>query len=198
MRPLNGQDVDKTIANGSVPSFTFLSSLGVVVVLSLLAGCTTGSRHTSDTVLARRFKERRSDFDTLLATVQNSSGIEMVAAEVVYVAGRSYKLPPDRELLRSAGISDELLISIRHLMTTLGIKVVIRASGRVEFRVDPGSVLNGDSYKGYMFLEDPSPVKVRPNLDDYRWTRQDQNPSGDIIVYKKLDERWFLYLFINA
>jgi hypothetical protein len=73
---------------------------------------------------------------------------------------------------------------------------VLKGDGRGEFRVDPGSFLNGDSYKGYVYTPTP-PDHIRSSLDGYRRCDRDSDRSGGWAVFKPLKGNWYLYLFVN-
>ena len=74
----------------------------------------------------------------------------------------------------------------------LGLWSVMTNGGGIEFRVDPGSLLNGDSYKGFWYRED-EPRGIRTSLDEYRFSGK----NDEQIVYKALRGHWYLYIFVN-
>jgi hypothetical protein len=51
--------------------------------------------------------------------------------------------------LRRVGLSEEYWLSYQKELRDLGLSGgVLKADNAIEFRADPGSILNGDSYKG--------------------------------------------------
>ena len=79
----------------------------------------------------------------------------------------------------------------------LNLRGVLKGNGEVEFRADPGSLFNGDSYKGYVYNSGP-PVHVLASLDGYNISDRDKDEFGNWIVYKPLKGNWYLYLFVNS
>ena len=78
----------------------------------------------------------------------------------------------------------------------LGLYGVMQGGGRVEFRVDPGSLSNGDSYKGYEYTPTPH-HPIRSKLDGYRIADADKTPLGGWLAHAPLAANWYLYLFVN-
>jgi len=134
-----------------------------VVLLSamlLLQACAAGWSHTSDAALARRFESNEAEFQNNLSAMQ------------------------------LAGFPKERARRYEDQLQRLGVWSVIKGGRGIEFRVDPGSVSNGDSYKGIYWYREDEPRDVRPSLDDYRFSVKDE------FVYKALKGHWHLYIFV--
>lgn len=95
------------------------------------------------------------------------------------------------------GLTRERWVTYQKQLQELGLAGgVLKGEGRVEFRVDPGSIFNGDSYKGYAYEPTP-PGRLQSSLDGYRISENDKDKFGDWNVYKPLKGNWYLYLFVN-
>lgn len=75
-------------------------------------------------------------------------------------------------------------------LEVLGLYGVMKGDGGVEFRVDPGSIFNGDSYKGYEYFSTP-PGHCRASLDIYRISDGDKDEFGNWAVCKPLKGNWY-------
>lgn len=77
---------------------------------------------------------------------------------------------------------------------------IFKTNNSVLFVVDPPSIFNGDSYKGYLWTPLPRP-RLYSNLDSYRVydpkSDLDKDRYGNWAVYKRLKGNWYLYLFVN-
>ena len=92
--------------------------------------------------------------------------------------------------MQLAGFPKERARRYEDQLQRLGVWSVIKGGRGIEFRVDPGSVSNGDSYKGIYWYREDEPRDVRPSLDDYRFSVKDE------FVYKALKGHWHLYIFV--
>jgi hypothetical protein len=90
-----------------------------------------------------------------------------------------------------AGLPRERVMHYEEQLHRLGLWSVMKSSRGIEFRVDPGSFSNGDSYKGIYWHREDEPRDVRASLDHYRFS------STDEIAYKALKGHWYLYIFVN-
>jgi hypothetical protein len=70
----------------------------------------------------------------------------------------------------------------------------LKSEGRIEFRVNSGSVFNGILTKGTSTAITPQHVKF--SLDGYRIAASEKDEPG-WSVYKPLKGRWYLCLFVN-
>ena len=162
-----------------------------------LSACAVGWSHTSDAALEKVFQAHQAEFETLLADVQADSQLASLQRNSLFYAGRLLNVhDSDAAEIEQIGLSKERWASYQRQLSALGLYGVLKGNGVIEFRVDPGSLYNGDSYKGYEYRSIP-PHQVRASLDGYRISDKDKNETGDWIVYKALKGRWYLYLLIN-
>jgi hypothetical protein len=159
-----------------------------------------GVRHTSDSALEELFYLHEREFRALLADVQADTKFETLTPGWVSYAGHLCKVDEqDFSEIEDLGLTKQRWISYRKQMKNLGLAGgVLKSKGRVEFRVDPGSFFNGDSYKGYEYRQKP-PEHLRTSLDGYRMSDSDKDTFGGWLVYKKLkdNDNWYLYFFVN-
>ncbi len=156
-------------------------------------------RHTSDSALQLAFYLQEKEFTALLADVQADPKFGTLTPRSVIYAGRLTEVN-DRDFseIEGLGLTKQRWSRYQKQLQNLGLAGgVFKSEGRVEFRVDPGSIFNGDSYKGYVYMEAP-PEHLRTRLDGYRMTDSDKDKFGNWLVYKKLKDNWYLYLFING
>jgi hypothetical protein len=94
--------------------------------------------------------------------------------------------------MRLLGLPSERAVYYEDRLRRLGLWSVGKSGRGIEFRVDPGSVSNGDSYKGFWWYREDEPPDIRPSLDEYRFDQR-----KDEIVYKEVEGQWYLYIFVN-
>ena len=159
-----------------------------VVLLSamlLLQACAAGWSHTSDAALARRFESNEAEFESLRAEFEANPQLRAL------FAGDCQGLHQNNlSAMQLAGFPKERARRYEDQLQRLGVWSVIKGGRGIEFRVDPGSVSNGDSYKGIYWYREDEPRDVRPSLDDYRFSVKDE------FVYKALKGHWHLYIFV--
>ena len=170
------------------------------VVLSAMcvacSGCAVGRNHTPDWKLEETFHQHEAEFEALLAEVQADTNLKTIQPHALIYAGRLINVSDDLSAVESLGLKRERWLGYQKQLRRLGLAGgVLKGDGRIEFRVDPGSVLNGDSYKGYEYTVNP-PQHIKFSLDDYRIADSEKDKSG-WSVYKPLKGRWYLYLFVN-
>jgi hypothetical protein len=173
-------------------------SAAALVLFILLVGCSVGGRHTSDYRLERTFFEHEAEFGALLTDVRSDSRIMTLQPHLLIYGGQRVNvfggLLSDVE---HAGLAVSrwrgYLAEFRHLGLEGG---VLKGRGRVEFRVDSGSLRNGDSYKGYEF-DDMPPPHTRTTLDNCSLADMDRDEFGNWIARKHVKGKWYLYLFVN-
>jgi hypothetical protein len=173
--------------------------LAILVVPTLLAftGCAVGWNHTSDAALERNFVEHQAEIEALLAEVQADPPLETIQHRTLIYAGRLLNVDDaDFSSVEKLGLSHERWQRYQRELRNLGVVSVIKGKGDVEFRVDSGSVLNGDSYKGYEYTPS-APYHIRASLDAYRRSDEDKDKFGNWGVCKPLKKNWYLYLFVN-
>ena len=174
---------------------------GAILCLCLpalfLDGCTVGTNHTSDAALERVFNHSQAEFEVLLAEVQADSQLTTLQRNTVIYAGRLVNVDEsDLSEVEHLGLSKDTWKRYQKQLRELGLYGVLKSESRVEFRLDPGSIRNGDSYKGYEYRQTP-PEHVRTSLDGYRVFDGDKDRFGGWSVYKPLKANWYLYLFVN-
>ncbi len=81
-------------------------------------------------------------------------------------------------------------------LRNLGLYGGMKGAGGVEFRVDAGTISNGDSYKG-IWYRPTRPTSIRTSLDSYGISDQDKARFGGWLAYKPLKEDWYLYIFVS-
>jgi hypothetical protein len=172
-------------------------ALCVCTCAILLSACSAGWNHTSDAVLERRFRLQQTEFQTLLAEVQADSQLTTVQRASLVYAGRLVNLSEtDLSEIERLGLPMERWTRYQKQLKTLGLNGVLKGNGDAEFRVDAGSIFNGDSYKGYMYFSTP-PAHCRTSLDGYRISDEDKDEFGNWAVCMLLKGNWYLYLFVN-
>lgn len=172
------------------------TSIPTAVGLIILSACVVGRQHTPDSQLEQRFREHEAAFEELLALVQADKTVEMIGLDQIRHEGETVSTA---EVLAAAG-KDQVRIATWErcvrLLRMLGVVQVFRGASAVSFKVDDGSILNGDSYKGYEYTSVP-PGNVKASLDGYRMDPQDRTQLGTRTAYKALKGKWHLYLAIN-
>ena len=180
-------------------SSTWISLIACGSALFLLGSCAVGWNHTPDAVLERRFLERQANLEALLAEVQADAGLQTIQPRTVIYANRLFNVTGgDFSALERLGMSRAKWNHYQEQLRKLGLAGgITKTEGRVEFRVDPGSILNGESYKGYEFRQTP-PETILASLDKYRISDSDRTKFGGWLAYKHLKGNWYMYLFVNG
>ena|SRR5579862_4908489 len=174
---------------------TFLGALAPSI---LFVACAVGWNHTSDATLEQIFAKHEPEFEALLAGVQADSQLMTPQPKSLIYAGHLLEVnSTDFSEMERLGLPRERWLRYQKQMADLGLKGgVMKGEGAIEFRVDPGSISNGDSYKGYWYTQTP-PGHLRPSLDGYRIADQDKDRFGNWAVYKRIKGNWYLYLFVS-
>jgi hypothetical protein len=155
----------------------------------LLQACApVGSRHTPDAVLERTFKSHQAEFESLCAELEASSQLT-----TLFAGDRADLHENNIYAMKRAGLPKENVAKYEEQLRRLGLWCITKGGRGLEFRVDPGSVTNGDSYKGFYWYREGQPPDIRPSLDEYRFSKSDK----DLMVYKALKGHWYLYIFVN-
>lgn len=174
-----------------------LAGLATGLVL-LLGACAVGKRHTADSKLREHFLAHEAGFQLLLSDIESDNGLEMVRNDTLRYRGRTYSWNVNSQDAGSLPLSKARWLGYRQALKELGILQVSRNESAIEFRVDGGTVYNGDSYKGYEYsLSHPS-GSMRDNLDTYRLTDQQRDTPGDYKAYSSLKNNWYIYLLVNG
>jgi hypothetical protein len=163
----------------------------------LLCGCAVGSEHTSDAKLKRNLFDHEAEFDALLAEVQGDERLTMVSTGAVLYGGQMVSAADGLDQIELAGLTKERWAGYQHHLRDLGLSQVTKGDRGVEFRVDPGSLFNGDSYKGYEYSLEP-PRHPKSSLDRYKISEADRDASGGYYVSKPLKGHWRLYLYVSG
>jgi len=167
-------------------------------VFFLLAGaCTVGRLHTPDSKLEENFILHQTGFEALLAQVEADQGLEMVRADAIRYGGGTFYSGGDPSGMERLGLSSKRLASYSEQLRRLGVAQITKGEGFVEFRVDTGSLINGDSYKGYQYSPTQPAGHRKASLDAYRISEDDKDRFGNFSVYKPLNGNWYLYLFVG-
>ena len=162
-----------------------------------LSACAVGWSHSSDAALEKVFQTHQAKFETLLADVQEDPLLTSIQRSGAIYAGRTVNLRAnDTAEIERLGLTKERWVRYQKRLGDLGLYGVIKGPSMVEFRVDNGSLYNGDSYKGLEYILTP-PHHLRASLDGYRISDEDKDQFGDIAVYTSLTGKWYLYLFVN-
>ncbi len=121
----------------------------------------------------------------------------MVSADEVRYGGGIFSRQGDLSGLEHLGLPRGRWTSYNEQIRRLGIAQITKGEGFVEFRVDAGSLTNGDSYKGYEYSPVPPAGLRKASLDAYRISEDDKDRFGNFTVYKPLEGDWYLYLFVH-
>jgi hypothetical protein len=172
--------------------------LAILSLILMLNACAVGSRHTSDAALERIFQSHQAEFESLLAEVQADSQLMTLQRSLLIFGGQRVDLREnDLSAIERAGLVREHWMHYQDQLQRLGLFGVMKdGNGRVEFRMDSGSMWNGDSYKGFEYRT-TLPRHTRNSLDDYRISEEDRNQFGGWLVYRAIKGPWYLYLFVN-
>jgi hypothetical protein len=173
--------------------------LTIIVALWLLfSGCSVGYSHTSDEKLERNFLEHESEFEALLRDVRSDPKITTLQPDLlIYDNRRVEVVASNPSAIDGTGLSRSRWNSYVQTFHDLGLAGgLLRDRHHIEFRVDKGSVRNGDSHKGYEYDQD-RPSHVRSSLDSYRVADADRDEFGNWIARKHIKGNWYLYLFVN-
>jgi hypothetical protein len=148
--------------------------------------------------LESTFFKHEAEFFALLADVQTDEKLMMIGPYELRYAGRDLSSDRDFPEIERLGLTRERWATYKRQLRELGLVLVIKGDdGSIEFRVDPGSYSNGDSYKGYEY--NPSPAEhPKASLDNYRISENDRDSSGGYYVSKPLKGHWILYLYVNG
>jgi len=174
---------------------TVLALVGTCLLLA--SACSVGPRHTPDSELEQRFFQHEAEFDALLADVQADGKLTMIGPQEIRYAGRTLSGRAGLSAIELAGLTAERWAGYQRQLRDLGLVLVTKADGGVEFRVDTGSFFNGDSYKGYEYNSNPA-EHPKAGLDGYRISESDRDGSGGYYVSKPLKGNWRLYLYVNG
>jgi hypothetical protein len=159
---------------------------------------TCGLRHTPDAVLERAFRAHQTEFEALLAEVQKDSKLVTVQRHVLIYGGQTVDLrESDLSAIERTGLPIGRWRHYQDELERLGLYGVMKDGSRIEFRVDAGTLFNGDSYKGFEYRA-YQPPHIRVSLDDYRISDEDKTQFRGWLVYKTLNEHWYLYLFVDG
>jgi hypothetical protein len=165
--------------------------------LALLTACAVGRHHTPDSRLEENFVQHESEFDTLLTDVTADEKLEMIGIHELRYGGAPVSSTGDLADSERLGLTKERFAHYQRLLRKLGLIQVTKGEGGVEFRVDQGSIFNGDSYKGYEYRATP-PEHQKVSLDEYRIAEADRGRFGGYSVCKRIKVHWYLYLFVNG
>ena len=179
------------------------TALWLYVLSLLLSSCTpvaVGSNHTSDAALERSFNQHQGEFEALLAEVQADSRLRTLQPGILLYGNGSASAGEGDFLSRieRLGMPKARWESYQKQLQNLGLTGgVLKADGEVEFRVDPGTIFNGDSYKGYLYTHTRPRGHALESLDQYG-TDNYRDRLGYWQVYKPLKGNWYIYLFVNG
>ena len=175
------------------------ASMAAAVLLGVIcfSACAVGRFHTKDRILEENFFSHERDFRSLLEEVNNEEGLEMVSFDSVRYRGKSVSIKgDDLSPLKESGFTAERWRFYQEKMQLLGLRGgIYKGADGVAFRVDPGTLSNGDSYKGYQYALS-EPARVIGELDSYSIAPVDRLSSGGWLVTKHLSGNWYLYLFV--
>ena len=157
-------------------------------IFFLQACAPVGSRHTSDAALARLFESRQAEFESLRAEFAANS--ELMA---LFAGDRADLHQNNIYAMKRARLPQENVEKYEGRLRRLRLWCITKGGRGLEFPVDPGTVSNGDSYKGFYWYREGQPPDIRPSLDEYRLSKNDK----DLMVYKALKGHWYLYIFAN-
>ncbi len=171
--------------------------ISLIGVCSLVVACAVGRRHTPDAELERKFLDNEAAFESLLSEVQADERVTMISTTHVRYGDRILSAESSRNELERLGFTRDLWTRYQQQLKGLGLVAVLKHSSCIEFRVDQGSIRNGDSYKGYAYCT-TTPGHLKSSLDDYRISEADRDKSEGYSVSKPLKGRWYLYLYVNG
>jgi hypothetical protein len=163
----------------------------------LFGACSVGQHHTSDSKLERNFLDHQVEFESLLSELEADEKMTMINTQEAKYGGRVVSGRASSQQMETAGLTKERWAMYQRQLRALGVRQVNKGPQSVEFRVDEGSLLNGDSYKGYEYS--PSkPAHPKSRLDGYRMSESDHDDFGGYHVSRPLKGHWYIYLYING
>jgi len=160
-------------------------------------GCAVGSHHTSDAELERKFVSHRMEFEKLSTELAADEGFEMIRSDSLRYRGRVLRGRIGERDVGDIGLTTGRLETYRRILGSLGVLQITKTGGAIEYRVDQGSVWNGDSNKGLEYCPRQPRGVSSQNLDSYRIGPDSRPERGGRFVYKPLGGNWYLYLFVN-
>lgn len=175
-----------------------LYSLISVSSMLSLGSCFGNRYHTPDAELQKRFLESDTEFAFLLNQVNGDNLLQHINKTSIGYGNREYATEQDSKELQSLGISPETIALMKNAMNKIGIVKVVSGSKKVEFRIDQGSISNGDSFKGYAYFKEDQPKTLVESLDRYRCSPQMKDQVGNCLAFKRLRGNWYLFLFISG
>jgi hypothetical protein len=187
----------KATSNWRRLRLTAPGAFGLSAMCLLFNACSVGQRHTSDATLERNLLDHQAEFEALLLEVQADDKLSMISAREARYADRVMSAKDGLLEMERAGLTRERWARYQQQLNDLGVARVTKDKRDVEFRVDEGSFLNGDSYKGYWYSPNP-PEHTKASLDGYRISESDRAPYGGYYVSKPLKGQWRLYLFVSG
>jgi hypothetical protein len=161
-----------------------------------MTACAVGRRHPPDSKLEQNFLRHESEFAALLTDVMADEKLKMIGIHGLRYGDLAISGKDDLSGLDALGMTKERLAQYRQRLRNLGLVQVTKGESGVEFRVEQGSISNGDSYKGYEHDVTP-PEHQKLSLDGYRISAVDRDRFGDYYVRKPIKGHWYLYLFVN-
>ena len=175
------------------------AAIPLILAFLTLNGCAVGRNHASDAALEYFFDQHQAEFEALLTEVQTDSKLNTIQCRTLIYAGKSVEVRDgDLSEVERLGLARERWQHYQKTLRDLGLYGVMKGNnGDVEFRVDSGSLFNGDSYKGYLYTSNAA-CHIRSSLDSYRPSDQDKEEFGNWYVCKPLKRGWYVYLFVNG
>jgi hypothetical protein len=162
------------------------------------SACAVGRHHTSDAKLERGFIEHRTQFEYLLAEVQADPQLKTILPKVLMYAGGYAQVDGgDLTDIERLGMRAARWTQYQKELKELGLNAVMKGGTSVAFRVDPPSLWNGDSYKGYLY-DTTRPRRVLPSLDGYTISQSDHDASGGWTVFKSINGNWYIFLSVSS
>jgi hypothetical protein len=164
----------------------------------VIQSCAVGRSHTSDASLERVFNQHEAEFDELLGEILADSQLTTVQTRNLIYRGRLVEVSESNySEAERLGLPKASWVKYQKQMRSLGVTGIMKGEGGIEFRVDPGTMFNGDSYKGYWYRPTP-PGHVQASLDGYRVSDRDLDKFGGWLVFRPISQNWYLYLFVNG
>ena len=163
----------------------------------LLTACPVGQHHASDSSLEQNLLQHEAQFEALRVDMQADDKLEMIGRSEVRYANRLFTDLNSTPDVEREGFTHERWQWYQQQLRELGLAQAYRGADGVTFKVDQGSITNGDSYKGYEYDATP-PQNQKLSLDGYRISEADRNSSGGYRVTKPIKGHWYLYLFVNG
>jgi hypothetical protein len=164
-----------------------------LTIAFISVGCSSlRTKHTNDVALSEKFRSHQIEFNRLADIALEDKNIHSIAPNLVTEYDRA-------QGWRSVGT--EIMLpdrwaEYRKLFTDLDLpRGIVKNGPSISIMVDPPSISNGDSSKGYTYSIVPLAVCPNNDLEVCLPAYGAKARNGNVIAYRALSANWYLYLY---